>query len=69
MFKNSEQIIQKFTMNGGEDKQTDFLKHENSNYVYSLPLLRHNLNNYAEEEYLFTHILPKEIKTLYDDGG
>ncbi|PWU67628.1 anaerobic ribonucleoside-triphosphate reductase [Gracilibacillus dipsosauri] len=67
MFKNSEQIIQKFTMNG-EDKQTDFLKHENSNYVYSLPLLRHNLNNYAEEEYLFTHILPKEIKTLYDDG-
>ncbi|WP_062106014.1 anaerobic ribonucleoside-triphosphate reductase [Bacillus niameyensis] len=67
MFKNTEQIIQKFISNG-EDKQSDYLKHENSNYVYSLPLLRHNLNNYGEEDYLFTHVLPPEIKELYDEG-
>jgi ribonucleoside-triphosphate reductase (formate) len=67
MFQNSEQIIQKFTSNT-EDKKADYLKRENSNYVYSLPLLRHNLNNHAEEEFLFRHVLPKRIKELYDDG-
>lgn len=67
MFQNSTEIIEKFTSNS-DDKQTDFLKHENSNYVYSLPLLRHNLTNFSEETYLFSHILPPEIKTLYDKG-
>ncbi|MBT2217704.1 ribonucleoside-triphosphate reductase [Virgibacillus dakarensis] len=68
MFKNTEQIIQKFTSNV-EDKRADYLKHENSNYVYSLPLLRHNIHNYAEEAYLFKHILPPRLKELYDDGS
>ena len=67
MFQNTEDIIKKFVSNN-ETKQTDYLKHENSNYVYSLPLLRHNLTNHAEEEFLLNHILPPEIKRLYDDG-
>ncbi|WP_340454885.1 anaerobic ribonucleoside-triphosphate reductase [Oceanobacillus sp. HCA-5259] len=60
-------IVQKFTSQQ-ENKQTDYLRHENSNYVYSLPLLRHNLTNHAEEEFLFTQILPPRMKELYDDG-
>lgn len=67
MFENTEQIIRKFTSTV-DDKQSDYLKHENSNYVYSLPLLRHNLNNHAEEEFLFNQVLPPEMKTLYDEG-
>lgn len=67
MFKNTEQIIQKF-ISTSEDKQADYLKHENSNYVFSLPLLRHNLTNHAEEDFLFSHVLPPRIKELYDDG-
>ncbi|SER62319.1 ribonucleoside-triphosphate reductase [Gracilibacillus ureilyticus] len=67
MFENSEQIIQKFT-SASEDKKADYLKRENSNYVYSLPLLRHNLNNYAEERFLFQNVLPPRIKELYDEG-
>lgn len=67
MFQNTNDIIEKFTSNQ-ENKQTDYLKHENSNYVYSLPLLRHNLTNYSEEEFLFNQILPKKIKELYHEG-
>ncbi|MDY0395098.1 anaerobic ribonucleoside-triphosphate reductase [Virgibacillus halophilus] len=67
MFESTRQIIQKFTSDTN-DKQADYLKHENSNYVYSLPLLRHNLHNYAEEEFLFSQILPPKIKELYDEG-
>lgn len=67
MFSNTEEIIKKF-VSTIDDKQSDYLKHENSNYVYSLPLLRHNLTNHAEEEFLFAHILPARIKELYDDG-
>lgn len=67
MFKNTEQIIEKF-ISTTKDKKSDYLKHENSNYVFSLPLLRHNLNNHAEEEFLFAHVLPPQIKKLYDDG-
>jgi ribonucleoside-triphosphate reductase len=67
MFQNTIDIIDKFTLQQ-ESKQTDYLRHENSNYVYSLPLLRHNLTNHAEEEFLFTHILPPKIKELYDEG-
>ncbi|KAB8129905.1 ribonucleoside-triphosphate reductase [Gracilibacillus oryzae] len=67
MFQNSEQIIKKFTSQS-EDKKADYLKRENSNYVYSLPLLRHNLNNHAEEQFLFQHVLPPRIKELYDEG-
>lgn len=67
MFKNTEQIIQKFTSDT-EDKKADYLKHENSNFVYSVSLLRHNINNHAEEEYLFKHVLPPRVKELYDEG-
>src|SRR5690625_863415 len=67
MFQNTNDIIEKFT-SPQENKQTDYLRHENSNYVYSLPLLRHNLTNHAEEEFLFNHILPPKIKELYHEG-
>lgn len=67
MFKDSTQIINTF-LSTAENKKTDYLKHENSNYVYSLPLLRHNLNNKAEEDYLLNRILPKELKELYEEG-
>ncbi len=67
MFKNAIDIIDKFTSQQ-ENKQTDYLRHENSNYVYSLPLLRHNLTNHTEEEFLFNHILPPKIKELHDEG-
>lgn len=67
MFQNTTEIIGQFT-SPLENKQTDYLRHENSNYVYSLPLLRHNLTNHAEEEFLFQHILPPKMKELYDEG-
>ncbi|MBY7142446.1 ribonucleoside-triphosphate reductase [Virgibacillus sp. NKC19-3] len=67
MFQSTNDIIAKFTSQQ-ENKQTDYLRHENSNYVYSLSLLRHNLTNHAEEEFLFHHILPPTIKELYDEG-
>lgn len=67
MFKNTNEIINKFTSNH-EDKKADYLKRENSNYVYSLPLLRHNLTNHSEQEYLMNSIFPKELVDLYNDG-
>ncbi|TCS79911.1 anaerobic ribonucleoside-triphosphate reductase [Tepidibacillus fermentans] len=67
MFNSSSEIIRSFT-SAVENKKTDFLKRENSNYVYSLPLLRHHLTNFAEEEFLLNEILPKELKDLYDQG-
>ncbi|MFD1361089.1 anaerobic ribonucleoside-triphosphate reductase [Lentibacillus salinarum] len=67
MFQSSEDIIETFTSHA-DDKKADYLKHENSNFVYSLPLLRHNLNNHAEQDFLFRHILPNRIKELYDEG-
>ncbi|WP_341278069.1 anaerobic ribonucleoside-triphosphate reductase [Paenibacillus sp. FSL H8-0537] len=67
MFSQSTDIIHTFT-SGSETKQADYLKRENSNFVYSLPLLRHNLNNFAEEEYLLEHILPPALTELYWDG-
>ncbi|OAK75538.1 anaerobic ribonucleoside-triphosphate reductase [Lederbergia galactosidilytica] len=67
MFQNTEEIINKFTSHA-DDSRADYLKRENSNYVYSLPLLRHNITNHAEEEYLFSRVLPSKIKELYDQG-
>ncbi|WP_058309040.1 anaerobic ribonucleoside-triphosphate reductase [Gracilibacillus massiliensis] len=67
MFKNTTEIINQF-LSQQDNKQTDYLKHENSNYVYSLPLLRHNLTNHAEEQFLMNHILPPKIKELYEQG-
>ncbi len=67
MFKSTDEIIEKF-VSIDEDKKADYLKRENSNYVFSLPLLRLNLTNYSEEQYLLNSVLPKELKELYEDG-
>jgi anaerobic ribonucleoside-triphosphate reductase len=67
MFRNSEDIIVTFT-SSSETKQADYLKRENSNFVYSLPLLRHNLTNFAEEEYFLRTVLPAKLTELYQDG-
>lgn len=67
MFKTTDELIAKFIGND-DDKRADYLKRENSNFVYSLPLLRKNLSNKAEEEYLMNHILPKKLVELYEDG-
>ncbi|TVX95954.1 anaerobic ribonucleoside-triphosphate reductase [Cohnella terricola] len=67
MFRRSEEIIATFT-SPSETKQADYLKRENSNYVYSLPLLRHNLTNHAEERFLLQSIMPAWLTELYEDG-
>jgi ribonucleoside-triphosphate reductase (formate) len=67
MFKTTDELINKFIGND-EDKRADYLKRENSNFVYSLPLLRKNISNKAEEEYLMKYILPKKLVDLYEDG-
>ncbi|GBF73545.1 ribonucleoside-triphosphate reductase [Paenibacillus sp. 598K] len=67
MFKHTDDLIRTFT-SPADTKQADYLKRENSNYVYSLPLLRHNLTNLAEEAYLLEHILPPQLKAYYEDG-
>jgi ribonucleoside-triphosphate reductase (formate) len=67
MLKTSQDVIKKFIGND-DDKVSDYLKHENSNFVYSLPLLRKNISNLAEEQYLMDHILPKSLVELYHDG-
>ena len=67
MFRSTDDLIKKF-IGTDEDKQSDYLKRENSNFVYSLPLLRKNISNKAEEEFLMNHILPKKLVKLYRDG-
>ncbi len=67
MFNQSTDIIRTFTSRS-ETKEADYLKRENSNFVYSLPLLRHNLTNLAEEEFLLDHILPPNLTELYRQG-
>jgi ribonucleoside-triphosphate reductase len=67
MFKSTNDLIDKFISNE-DDFKTDYLKRENSNFVYSLPLLRKNICNKAEEDYLMTNIFPKELVELYEEG-
>jgi len=67
MFNNTHEIINKF-VSEEDTKKTDYLKRENSNFVYSLALLRKNLSNYSEEEYLMTEIFPKELVKMYKKG-
>lgn len=67
MFKTTDELINKFIGND-EDKRSDYLKRENSNFVFSLPLLRKNISNKAEEEYLMKYILPRRLVELYDEG-
>ena len=42
MFSNTEEVINKFIGND-DDTKKDYLVRENSNFVYSLPLLRKNM--------------------------
>jgi ribonucleoside-triphosphate reductase (formate) len=67
MFNDTLEIIDKF-VSEEDTKKTDYLKRENSNFVYSLALLRKNLSNYSEEEYLMNKILPKELVEMYKKG-
>lgn len=67
MFKDTNALIDKFIGND-DDKRSDYLKRENSNFVYSIALLRKNLSNRAEEEYLMTKILPENLVKLYEEG-
>lgn len=66
-FNNTTQIIDKFIGND-KDKASDYLKNENSNFVYSLPLMRKNISNFAEEKYLMEKVLPKKLVDLYEEG-
>jgi len=67
MFNDSQEIIKKFTI-GEEDNKKDYLLRENSNFVYSLSLLRHNMDNYEEEKYLMENIFTEDIKNMYNEG-
>jgi len=67
MFNSSQEIIKKQTK-GGEDNKKDYLLRENSNFINSLPLLRHNIDNHEEEKYLMENIFTKELVNLYDRG-
>jgi len=67
MFNDTHEIINKF-VSKEDTKKTDYLKRENSNFVYGLPLLRKNLSNYSEEEYLMTEIFSKELVDMYQKG-
>jgi len=67
MFNDTHEIINKF-VSKEDTKKTDYLKRENSNFVYGLPLLRKNLSNYSEEEYLMTEVFPKELVNMYQKG-
>ena len=67
MFQTTDELIEKF-LGDDDDKRTDYLKRENSNFVYSLPLLRKNIANKAEEEYLMKHVFPPELVESYENG-
>ena len=71
-YKNSQEIISIFTRSENstidEINKKDFLLRENSNFVESLSLLRHNIDNYEEKKFLYTNIYTKEMQDLADDG-
>ena len=71
-YKNSQEIISIFTRSENstidEINKKDFLLRENSNFVESLSLLRHNIDNYEEKKFLYNNIYTKEMQDLADDG-
>ncbi|HAS92858.1 MAG TPA: ribonucleoside-triphosphate reductase [Clostridiales bacterium] len=67
MFKNTNELISKFIADD-DDMRTDYLKRENSNFVYSLALMRKNISNMAEESYLMTQVFDKELVDAYKQG-
>lgn len=69
MIKTTQEIINLFTNSEINNKKTDYLKHENSNFIYGLPLLRHQIDNFAEESYLMNNIYSDEIRQLNRNGN
>ena len=67
MFKSTNEIIDKF-VSTEEDVKTDYLKRENSNFIQSLALLRKNIHNKAENDYLMTEVFSKELVEAFDEG-
>ena len=67
MFKSGTEIVKKFVQKS-EDKKTDFLKRENSNFIYGLSLLRKNISNHTEQSYLFQEIFPEKLVKKYTEG-
>jgi len=67
MFKDTSAIIDKF-IGKDDDTKSDYLKRENSNFVYSLPLMRKNINNFAEEKYLMENVFSPELVEAYEKG-
>lgn len=71
-YKNSQEIISIFTRSENstidEINKKDFLLRENSNFVESLSLLRHNIDNYEEKKFLYNNIYTKQMQDLADDG-
>jgi anaerobic ribonucleoside-triphosphate reductase len=67
LFNSTKDIINKF-ISKDEDKRSDYLKRENSNFVHSLSLLRKNLSNHSEEEYLMEEIFPRELVKAHQEG-
>lgn len=65
--KTSQDIIKTFTV-GENSSEKDILLRENSNFVYGLPLLRHNIDNHEEKEFLYNEIYTKELVRLADEG-
>jgi len=61
MFKDSEEIINNLLGTDNDDKKNDFLRRENSNFIYSLSLLRHQIDNFEEEKYLMKNVLPQSL--------
>lgn len=67
MNRDTMKLVKVFTTEN-KGKEADALKRENSNFVYSLPLLRKNISNVTEEEYLMNKVFSKELTDLADDG-
>jgi anaerobic ribonucleoside-triphosphate reductase len=66
MFRNFDDITKNF-LGDEENTKSDYLKRENSNFIYSLALLRKNYNNFAEQQELFK-ILPQQLVEKYEEG-
>jgi anaerobic ribonucleoside-triphosphate reductase len=67
--KTPEEIIQAFIGDDDGGIVNDNLRRENSNFIYSLALLRKNIYNQAEEDYLMDHVFPPELVEAYRDGA
>ena len=67
-FRSGQDVVNKFIYKGEEDSESDYLKRENSNFIYSNSLMRKNISNLYEEKYLMEHIFPQELVEKYKSG-